>query len=132
MKARLTLLLPVFVLSVALALTGCETESASKNSVSISPSSATLENGQSVQFTATGGYEYSWSLETGTYGTLATRTGTTTVYTSAYEPDTSTNSTSTTVTSVVEEVLTVTSTISGLASTNATYEMTATAYIYHR
>lgn len=123
MRKSLFFLIPL--MGAVLAVTvGCETESATKNSVSISPATTTMTYGESVEFTASGGYEYAWSLETSSYGTLSTRSGNTTVYTSLYNPGTNSSSTS-----AVTQVLTVTSTISGHSDTNASYAMTAEAYI---
>jgi hypothetical protein len=69
-------------------MAGCETESSSSSSVSISPSSATLYAGESREFTASGGDNYEWSLSSSDYGLLSTKSGGSTVYTSMYEPDT--------------------------------------------
>jgi hypothetical protein len=41
---------------------GCDTDSASSE-VDVSPSSVVLEKGKSATFTASGGYEYTWSLD---------------------------------------------------------------------
>ncbi len=109
-----------------LVLTGCETRSADAP-VHISPGSAELRVGQSVTLTAQQGYDCTWSLEDETWGTLSTRRGPSTVYTSRYEP-------------TVEEghavqTVTLTSTIEGRAEgsgTNSTgYVKTSEAYITH-
>jgi len=60
--------------------TGCETETASENDVRISPSSIGLRPNQTAEFTASGGYEYTWSLSNDSIGVLTTRTGPRTVY----------------------------------------------------
>jgi hypothetical protein len=61
--------------------TGCDTDSANE-SVTVSPSSAILSRGQSVEFTASGGYDYTWSLspDDGS-GNLNTLKGSTVIYT---------------------------------------------------
>ena len=46
----------------ALVWTGCDTAGA-LDSLTISPGTASLSSGQSQQFTVSGGYEYSWSLQ---------------------------------------------------------------------
>jgi len=119
----LSLLLPA---AAVLMITGCEVDSLDQT-ITITPSSATVKEGQSVQFVAAGGYEYKWELssdEGGTvYGTLSARTGPSVVYKSIKEG------------SNFVETLKVTSTIpgSGEGSTNttATTERSATAYITH-
>lgn len=64
--------------------TGCELESADSHSISVSPRSATLNNGESVELVASGGYEYSWSLANESYGRLSARSGHRTIYTADY------------------------------------------------
>ena len=89
-----------------------------------------MEQGQAVEFTATGGFEYDWSLSQGAWGYLSTLTGSRTVYTSIYNPGTNTTG------QTEVQVLTVVSTIQGTSSgnnaaSNATYEVTAEAHITH-
>ncbi|MCK5850022.1 MAG: hypothetical protein KAH23_03835 [Kiritimatiellae bacterium] len=109
-----------------LAFTGCETESADSK-ITITPESATIQKGESIEFTASGGVKYTWSLEddnqgTATYGHLSTRTGNKTVYTSIVNPDSDT----------VVRILTVKSTIEGMGETNSTSQgRTGQAYITH-
>lgn len=115
----------------ALVWTGCDVASANE-SLTISPSSATLSSGQSAEFTVSGGYEYTWSLVAGTTsstttvssttGSLSSRTGNRVVYTAP----TSASGLSGGVT------LRVTSTITGTAdgSTNSSaYAVSADASI---
>lgn len=118
-------------ITALLFITGCDTESASTNNVSISPSSASMQEGESVTFTASGGYTYSWSLSEPEWGVLSTTDGNTTTYTSIYSPETN---------ATAYQVLTLTSTIEGSSttsdsstSTNSTssYGMTAEVYIEH-
>ena len=124
MKLFTTLtLLAMSTLSVIL-FVGCETESANA-SIHISPSAATVREGQSITFTAEGGYDHSWSLANNTIGRLSTSTGNTAVYTAT----SGTN---------VQQTLTLTSTIDGLYSTNgvltpgsSTYSQSASAIIHH-
>jgi len=104
-------------------LCSCDSEPASA-SIEISPSSALVRVGQSILFTALGGYEYRWSLSNENLGVLTTRVGQTTTYTSVA----STGGTNTT------QVLTVQSTIEGVHGgdgTNTAYQATAEAYITH-
>ena len=65
--------------------TGCDTAGAN-DALTISPSTATLSSGQSQEFTAGGGYQYTWSIaSTGTSssasGSLSARNGSSVVYT---------------------------------------------------
>jgi hypothetical protein len=52
--------------------------------LSVSPSTATLRQGESVTFTAGGGGIYTWTLETPAYGILSKSTGNQVKYTSQY------------------------------------------------
>lgn len=62
---------------------GCETDNASEG-VKITPDYVRLSNGQSVTFTASGGFEYTWTFEDGntTEGFLSSRSGASVTYTS--------------------------------------------------
>jgi len=104
-------------------LTGCDTASPT-DPITIDPSTATLAAGQQQTFTASGGYDYTWSVDTDNGGELNTRTGNRVVFTC-------------TSSSGYPKTLTVTSTIkgesAGATSTNgtgATYTETATAHIF--
>ena len=119
--------------------TGCETESVSNNDLTITPSSIGLRNGDTAVFTASGGFDYSWSLQNPSWGTLSALTGPTTTYTDRYVPGSNGNASAV-------QVLTVTSSIQGANSsgtggssssndtttaTNADVIGTATAQIEH-
>ena len=112
-------LLAIMALS-AILFVGCETESANAP-VYINPSAATVHGGESVTFTAEGGYDYRWSLSDTTLGHLSTSTGPTTVYTAIGTND--------------QQTLTLNSTITGVnggSSTNSfTYSKSTTAIINH-
>lgn len=104
-------------------LCSCDSEPVS-SSVEISPSSASIRQGQSILFTAMGGYDYRWSLSNNNLGVLSTGVGETTTYTSVAD----TGGTNTT------QVLTLVSTIEGAHGgdgTNAAYQATAEAFITH-
>lgn len=117
------------VLSVG--LTGCETQSATTN-VTVEPSAATIRAGESITFTASGGYSYMWSLETSVYGTLSTTSGDTTTYTSIYSPPSSTDTNGVTTITPVTQVLTVRSFIENSSSSNSTPgEWTTEVFITH-
>ena len=73
---------------VSLAIVGCETQPVTET-ISIDPQSATLHYGESVTFTASGGFDYTWSLSNTSLGTLSNTTGPTTTYTSLYNATTS-------------------------------------------
>jgi hypothetical protein len=112
----------LIALALGLGWVGCETQSATSK-VTIDPSSATVSAGQSITFTASGGYNYTWSLSDHTLGTLSTTTGDSTTYTSLYDPGPSNSAV---------QVLTVASSIAGSSSTNgAPAEWTAEVYINH-
>ncbi|MFO7871188.1 MAG: hypothetical protein R6V03_07120 [Kiritimatiellia bacterium] len=123
-KTKLCLLFCAAAVSVFL-LCGCESESTDKR-IKIYPDSADISEGESVEFTVTGGYEYTWSLEEdggGTvWGVLSSRHGDSTVYTSVNTPSSN----------MVTRVLTVKSTpYQGSESNSAPDSWTAKAYIVH-
>ena len=128
MKKILASILIPLAAACLLTICGCETDSANAP-VYITPSSVSVAPGQSVEFTASGGYDYKWGLSDGTLGTLSTRSGPITVYTAGSHIG-STNAT-------LAQVLTLTSTIAGQATggtitTNQTpYTAQAEAYITH-
>ncbi len=63
------------------ATTGCETESAGEATVSVTPTYATLNIGQSVTITASGGWDYKWGLSDTALGTLNKYEGNQVTYT---------------------------------------------------
>jgi len=111
-----TSVITLFGLLVAagLVFTGCEVDSLDQT-IGVTPSAVTLKKGESAQFTASGGYEYTWSLPDSPKGSISSRTGATITYTCLYNPGASNTAT---------ETLTVTSTIpgdsTGGSSTNST------------
>lgn len=113
-------LLAVMTLGV-IVFVGCETESADAP-VHINPAAATVLKGESVTFTASGGYDYKWSLSNNEIGHLSTSTGKSTVYTSLSDTDN-------------QQTLTLTSTIDGTSTGTSTntfsYAQTTTAVINH-
>lgn len=125
MKKTLLFLLILPVIAFCVFITGCDTESATANNLSVSPSSATVNEGESVTFEVSGGYDYSWSMSEPTWGSLSSQTGSRTTYTSSYAPDTNTTS---------YQVLTVVSTIEGsseVSDTNTAYAMSSEVYVEH-
>ena len=104
----------------AVVFSGCETESANAP-IYINPSAATVSGGESVTFTAEGGYDYKWSLSDTGLGYLSASTGPTTVYTAI-----GTNG---------QQTLTLTSTIagadSGTSSNSVSYNQSTTTIINH-
>jgi hypothetical protein len=123
--------------AATLLLTSCETESVSNNNLTVTPSSVGLRNGDTAVFTASGGFDYTWSLQTPSWGSLSAVTGPTTTYTDRYDPGSNGN-----VSAV--QVLTLTSSIRGAnssgggsssnattISTNADVLNTVTAQIDH-
>jgi len=110
-------------LALGIAWVGCETQPVASN-VTVDPPSATVGMGQSVTFTASGGFDYTWGLSDHTLGTLSTTTGDTTTYTSLSSPAEG---------STAVQVLTVVSSIEGSANgSNAVPdEWTTEVYITH-
>jgi hypothetical protein len=81
---------------------GCEVDSSAENNVLITPSNVTLRKGQSQEFIAHGGFEYSWSLSNNGWGVLSAQRGPSTIYTRTGDPDTSNAIQSLTVISTLE------------------------------
>jgi hypothetical protein len=80
----------ILLAAVAVALSGCETESSDQIAISISPNNVTMKKGESREFTASGWRDYTWSLSEPSIGVLSTTKGDSTVYTAVAGP-TSTN-----------------------------------------
>jgi hypothetical protein len=114
--------IPFFLVgaTVLLMLSGCEVESVTQAEVTISPGNADITKGDSVEFRASGWNEYVWTLDNESIGILSRRTGDTTIYTSIYDPGTST----------VMQVVTVSATGSTTSSLPST--LTASAIVTHR
>jgi len=111
------------VLGIVLLLGGCEADPVN-GTVFITPDSIVIRDGQAVIFTATGGFEYEWDLEQESYGTLSTRRGASTTYTSLVDPGAGTN---------LSQVIRVTSVLSGATTTNSAQVTsgTAEAFVTH-
>lgn len=124
MKTLLSIAAAVGLLAGLILSGGCETE-ALTGRINVTPSEVTISYGQSVTFTASGGYEYRWSLQNEDWGVLSSRTGSSVTYTSLYRPATN---------DVETQVLTVTGTFAGSAgsSTGSVSTATGEAYIKHR
>lgn len=111
---------------ICAAFTGCDDDSASSR-ITVTPASATIEKGQSIEFEASGGYQYTWSLDEDTagaepYARLSSRKGSRITYTSLRDG------------AGADEVrvLTVTSTIEEADATNSSPdEWTTEVYITH-
>ncbi len=104
--------------AVALLLNGCDTSPANQD-LTIQPNSVQLSAGQDQEFTVSGGYQYTWSLESGgAGGFLSSRTGSHIIY-----------SAPSSVTTGATQVILVTSTIKGASSggtgTNGTSALSA-------
>jgi len=112
-------LLALGALLFLIAGAGCEadtdTGSATQAEIQITPGSATLHKGQSAEFTASGWYEYTWSLASPTWGMLSHKTGKTTAYTAFVGTN-------------AIQVLTCTASI---VTTNGSSTVTAEALIQH-
>ena len=79
-------LLPLFASAGILAtIIGCETEALSQHSLEITPNSANLSINESITLTASGGWNYKWSLSDNTAGNLSRLTGQRVVYTATKE-----------------------------------------------
>lgn len=109
--SKLSLLAMVVLPLGLLALgAGCEVEPAG-SPITVTPASAVLRYKQAIEFTASGGYEYSWSTKATSYGFLSGLTGPKVIFTSLYNPEGVSNTTQTV-------TLTVTSTIPGSGGTS--------------
>lgn len=117
-------LVPDLLILFAVILTaGCEVESGA-GKLSITPSSVQIRNGETVSFTASGGYEYTWSLDNPAWGILSSVSGEKVSYTSLLDTGS--------YASPQIQTLRVTSTIPGDSSgTNASGSLSAAAWIYH-
>jgi hypothetical protein len=105
-------------------LCGCETQSATENTLVIAPRTATLRPGEAVSLTAENGFDYKWSLGgNSNYGTLSQVMGPVTTYTSLYDPGKST----------AQQVIVLTSYINRQTTNAPTsdYQQTAEAVITH-
>ncbi len=79
-------LLPLFISAGIFAtFIGCETEPLSEHSLQISPNSANLALNESITLTASGGWNYKWSLSDTTAGRLSKLVGQSVVYTATKE-----------------------------------------------
>lgn len=103
----------VFAVSLLFATAGCETDSASDIAINISPSGGTLNAGQTIQLTASGGWNYRWSCDQ-EKGYLSSTTGSKVSYT-AYSASSNT---------------THTITVTGIGSTSGGTNNTAYASSY--
>lgn len=105
---RALLIAGLCALGAAVAFVGCEVESAADQGggLTITPTSIGLYPDQTADFTASGGYEYTWSLQDGAGGLLSATSGNTVRYTSRPADSNSTS----------YDTLTVVSTISSSGS----------------
>lgn len=113
--------------------TSCETTDGSDLQLFITPPAATVNNNGKVQFTASGGRNYQWSLSNSSLGFLSTRTGKQTVYTA--------NAVTPTGSVSVIQILTLSASVTstdGTASSNGlssvedgTFALTSEAVIEH-
>ena len=79
-------LVPLFISAgILTAIIGCETEPLSEHSMEITPNSANLMINESVTLTASGGWNYKWSLSDNTAGNLSRLTGQRVIYTATKE-----------------------------------------------
>lgn len=99
----------VACLLILVAITGCETQSAS-TTINITPAAATVRKGESVTFTASGGYDYQWTLADYTLGRLSNNRGTSVTYTGIYDSGGS---------NTVQQTLTAQSFIDGYAGASS-------------
>lgn len=119
-----TLLAGAFAGIGAMVWSGCEADSASQ-AVTITPQSVVVKKGQSVQFQASGGYDYKWSLSPNDgSGILNTKVGSTVIYTCI-----ATNIG--TYPKQIKVVSTIEGTSSGGTSNSTPYSVEATADIYY-
>jgi hypothetical protein len=94
------------VSAVVVALVGCDVSDAKSASepITVEPASAVLAKGQSQEFTASGGYDYRWTLSDQSVGVLNPRTGNRVVFT-ALKTGISSNALQTTVSIIVTSTI---------------------------
>ena len=127
MKRKLVTFLSILAIALGgLMTSSCDDVDPASEDITITPSESTLKIGESVDLTAAGGYSYTWSLADENKGTLSTRTGSTTTYTSHYEPEEDIYSQGVTVTSTIAPDYDSNSTSNSTASTG-----TGEAYVKH-
>lgn len=73
---------PLVMVLAALAMSGCDEVVPAAEGPKISPPTARISKGQSLTFTASDGFEYSWSIANQTWGILSSIEGPSTTYTS--------------------------------------------------
>ena len=81
MKIKYELLKFLSVFLIIGTQSSCETSNGSDSSVSITPPGAKVNNGDAIEFTASGGFNYQWHIENSSLGFLSKKTGNRTVYT---------------------------------------------------
>jgi hypothetical protein len=64
-----------------IAISGCEVDSTDQASISVSPNYATIKEGQSITFTASGWTDYHWNLSDTSIGVLSSSVGSSVIYT---------------------------------------------------
>lgn len=138
MRARLivSIVCATSVLAGVALIVACKTESASENNVRITPALARLAKGESQQFTASGGYDYSWTLDGGAiadeWGYLSETRGARTVYTSTKDASTAGTFRAIHVVSTISGAGgTSGSTDTNLPTTTSSYAMSAEAFVEH-
>ncbi|MDA0577069.1 MAG: hypothetical protein O3B24_03110 [Verrucomicrobia bacterium] len=120
MKHILLPCVALLVLGAVVLQTGCETQSSEDNGVRVEPHAIGLQVNQSQEFTASGGFNYTWKLSDASLGTLTRKDGPITTYISRF--DASSNSTA------VVQHLTVTSTLgSGRTTTDGSNTTTSSS-----
>jgi hypothetical protein len=122
MKKLALLLFSISIILPLVGMMGCETDPSDQISITITPNTASLAQGASQEFVASGWTGYFWSLSNSSAGVLSTTTGDRTTYTAV-----------TSLTSNTTQVLTVTvNTGSTTTTTNGTTSTaTAEALITH-
>ncbi len=91
MTARGKLLIVAATLAATAAVfSGCETESAASQTVSVSPSYARITSNHSVSLSAAGGWNYHWELSNDSIGYLNKTTGSSVTYTATKDGQTQT------------------------------------------
>jgi hypothetical protein len=119
MKTVISILICSIIISTFILLAGCETESSDQISLKITPNTARVRVRESLEFTASGFTDYTWSLSEPRIGVISTTKGNKTVYTAV------------TSASNIIQVLTVTAR-AATTSTNSTPETAhAEALITH-
>jgi hypothetical protein len=136
-KTSTSIIVAAATLAISIMLVGCDTESSTENKLRITPARIELRRGESQEFIASGGYDYTWSLEGGgtidEWGWLSDAYGDRTSYTSTKNSGSSQTLRSVRVTSTISGSGTTSTTTgtNGTPSGGTGYSKSAESFVVH-